>query len=198
LRIDQMYFLCHLQEYREAEAYRLEAQALTDRVGRELERRQLRCLEGRIAAGLGQMQEALDLLQPVREELLAAGRLFEVACVSHDLAAVLAAQGKLVELEEMARQMEPWGQKKGLSEASRASLRLFCRLVARGNFKPEMGWRIAADFRKTDTRLTRPFELPGEQSNGNESTAVREARARLGGSTPANPGGGRRGDQIRN
>jgi len=185
LRIDQMYFLCHSEEYREAETYRLEARALTSRIGRDRERRQIRCLEGRIAAGLGQMQEALDLLQPVREELLAAGKLFEASCASLDLAAVLVAQDQPAELEEMARQLETWSQDKRLSDASRTTLRLFCRMVARGSFKPEMGRRFAAEFRKTDTRLTRPFELPGEQSNGNESIAVREARARLGGRAPA-------------
>jgi tetratricopeptide (TPR) repeat protein len=166
LRIDQMYFLCHLEQYREAAAYRLEARALMERIGRDRERRQLRCLEGRIAGGLGQLQEALDFLQPAREELLAAGKLFEAGCASLDLAAVLVAQGKLAELEEAARQLEPWWQEKRLTDASRATLRLFCRMVARGHLTPEMGRRFAADFRKTDTRLTRPFELPGEQSNG--------------------------------
>jgi hypothetical protein len=53
-------------------------------------------------------------------------------------------------------------------------------MVARGAFKPEMGRRFAADFRQTDTRLTRPFEIPGEQSNGNMSAAVHEQRARIG------------------
>jgi tetratricopeptide (TPR) repeat protein len=186
LRIDQMYFFCHQEAYSEAEACRLEARELTDLVGRDRERWELRSLEGRIAAGLGQAQEAIGLLQGVREELLAAGRLFETSCASLDLAAVLVAQGKLAELEELARQLEPRAQEKRLSEASRTTLRLFCRLVARGSFKPEMGRRFAADFRKTDTRLTRPFELPGEQSNGNESAAVREARIQLG-SSPPNP-----------
>jgi hypothetical protein len=186
LRIDQMYFLCHLEEFREAETFRLEARTLMDRVGRDRERWQIRCLEGRIAAGLGQIQEALDFLQPVREELLAARKLFEAACASLDLAAVLVAQNKLAELEEMARQLQPWEREKRLSDASRTTLRLFCRLVARGSFKPEMGRRFAADFRQTDTRLTRPFELPGEQSNGNEPIAVREARTRIASRAPGN------------
>lgn len=161
LRINQMYFLCHLERYPEAEAYRLEVRELTGRVGQDRERRQLLCLEGRIAAGLGQLQEALDLLQPVREELLAAGKLFEAGCVSLDVAAVLAAQGRFAELAELARQMEDWGEEKKLSDASRSTLRLFCRMASRGNFTPEMGRRYAADFRKTDIHLTRPFEIPG-------------------------------------
>lgn len=180
LRIDQMYFLCHLEQFREAEEYRPEARRLTDRIGRDRERRQLRCLEGRIAAGLGQPQEALALLQTAWEELLAAGKLFEAACASLDAAAVLVAQGRLDELAEMARRLEPWTQERKLADASRATLRLFCRMVAHGSFKPEMGRRFAADLRKSDTRLTRPFELPGEQSNGNTSKALQEARARLG------------------
>jgi hypothetical protein len=76
--------------------------------------------------------------------------------------------------------MEDWGQAKELSDASRSTLRLFCRTVARGNFKPETGRRFAVDFRKTDTRLTRPFEIPGEQSNGTMSSAVLESRNRIG------------------
>jgi tetratricopeptide (TPR) repeat protein len=183
LRINQMYFLCHQEKYDEAEAYREEARELTARIGRDRERLQLLSLEGRIAAGCGRWQEALDLLQPAREELIAVGKLFEAGCTTFDVASVLVDQGKLAELAELARQMEPWGQDKKLSDASRSTLRLFCRMVAQGSFKPGMGRRFAADFRKTDTRLTRPFEIPGEQGNGNESAALREHRTRIAADT---------------
>jgi hypothetical protein len=160
LRLDQLYFRCHAERFREAEALLPETRELAAEEANAAERLELSWLEGRISAGLGKWAEALDTLQRVRAEHLAAGHLFEAVSAALDAAAVLAAQGELAKVEEIAREIEPLTQNKKLSDVTRSTLRLFCKAVGRG-LRPETGRRFAADFRKTDTRLTRPYPIPG-------------------------------------
>ncbi len=161
LRLDQLYFLCNADRFSEADALLAEARELAADEGNAAERLELSWLEGRISAGLGRLAEALDTLQRVRAEHLAAGHLFEGVSATLDAAAVLAAQGELASVEEIARELEPLAQKKKLADVSRSTLRLFCRVVGHGGLRPETGRRFAAEFRRTDTRLTRPYPIPG-------------------------------------
>jgi tetratricopeptide (TPR) repeat protein len=161
LRLDQLYFLCHADRFREADALLAEARGLAADEGNVAERLELSWLEGRISAGLGKWDEALNTLQRVRAEHLAAGHLFEAASATLDLAAALICQGQLSKVEELAREMEPLTQSKKLVDVSRSTLRLFCKAVGRGSMTPEAVRRFAAEFRKTDTRLTRPYPIPG-------------------------------------
>jgi len=161
LRLDQLYFLCHADRFCEADALLAETRELAADEGNATERLELSWLEGRIAAGLGKWAEALEILQRVRAEHLAAGHLFEAAGAALDAAAVLICQGQLTRVEEIAREMESLTQSKKLADVSRSTLRLFCKAVGRGSLTPETVRRFAVEFRKTDTRLTRPFPIPG-------------------------------------
>lgn len=161
LRLDQLYFLCHADRFCEADALLAETRELAADEANAAERLELSWLEGRISDGLGKWAEALDILQLVRAEHLAAGHLFEAASATLDAAAVLICQGKLSGVEEIAREIEPLTQSKKLMDVSRSTLRLFCKAVGRGSLKPETVRRFAVEFRKTDTRLTRPYPIPG-------------------------------------
>jgi tetratricopeptide (TPR) repeat protein len=112
LRLDQLYFLCHADQFYEADALLAETRELAADEGNAAERLELSWLEGRIFAGLGKWAEALDILQLVRAEHLAAGHLFEAASATLDATAVLVCQGKLSMVEEIAREMEPLTQSK--------------------------------------------------------------------------------------
>lgn len=85
--------------------------------------------------------------------------MFEGLSAALDLAAVLTARGEHARVEELARDLEPWAQDKRLPDASRSTLRLFCKVAGRG-LKPERARRFAGDFRKSNTRLTRPYMIP--------------------------------------
>ncbi len=161
LRLDQLYFLCHADRFDEADALLAEARGLAADEGNAAERLELSWLEGRISAGLGKWADALEILELVRAEHLAARHFFEAASAMLDAAAVLICQDKLSKVEEIAREMEPLAQSKKLTEVSRSTLRLFRKAVERGSLKPETVQRFAVEFRKTDTRLTRPYPLPG-------------------------------------
>lgn len=161
LRLDQLYFLCHADRFCEADALLAETRELAADEGNVAERLELSWLEGRISAGLGKWAEALDVLQLVRAEHLAAGHLFEAAGATLDATAVLICQGQLSRVEEIARELEPLTQSKKLADGSRSTLKLFCKMVERGSMSPETARRFAMEFRKTDTRLTRPYPIPG-------------------------------------
>ena len=160
LRLEQMYFLCQTGRYGEAEAHLAAARELADRVGRDRERLQVRFLAGWIARATGRTAQALQLLQPVREELLTTRRMFEATAVGIDLAGLLISEGRSSEVPELARQLEPMIQASAIPFLARATLKVFCRIAGSDDLKAERVHRLAAEFRKAGGRLTRPYELP--------------------------------------
>jgi len=159
LRLDQLYFLCYAQRFEEAETLLAQARELAAIVGKPADRLELDWLSGRVLAGLGRLDEASSLLKKVYGEHREAGHAFEAVSAALDVVAVLTAQGNLASVQEMARELESWTQHGKLTDASRATLRLFRKLAGSG-LKPERAKRLAGEFRKTDTRLTRPYMIP--------------------------------------
>jgi tetratricopeptide (TPR) repeat protein len=159
LRLDQLYFLCYAQQLEEAAALLAQARELAASVGKPADRLELDWLSGRVFAGLGRLDEALSLLKKVYVEHREAGHAFEAVSAALDAVAVLTAQDDLASVKEMARELEPWTQNRRLTSASRTTLRLFCKLAGSG-LKPERAKRLTGEFRKTDTRLTRPYMIP--------------------------------------
>jgi tetratricopeptide (TPR) repeat protein len=157
LRLEQMYFLCQTERYPEAEALLEEVSRLADRVGRDRERLQARWMSGWIAAGRGRTEDAVRTLRPVRQELLAAGRLVEAAGVALDLAAL---QSGTEEVAELRRELEPLIEEKSLTKDARMAVKVFCWAVDRGRLDAPMGRRLAAELRRGGGRLMRPYEIP--------------------------------------
>jgi transcriptional regulator with XRE-family HTH domain len=160
LRLEQMYFLCHEGQHGEAAALQAETQELAARIGRDKDRLQARFLDGWIATATGQTAEALQILQGVREELLATRRTFDATAVGLDLAGLLIHQGRRTEVDDLAQQLEPLTQSAKIPAAARPTLKVFCWAVRRGNLTAEMARRLAAELRKAGGRLMRPYELP--------------------------------------
>ncbi len=159
LRLDQLYFLCYAQRFEQAEALLAQARELAEAVGRPAERLELDWLSGRVAAGRGRLDEALSFLEKAYAEHREGGHVFETISAALDVAAVLTAQGNHARVKELTRELEPWTQNGRLTDASRSTLRLFCKVAGSG-LKPERAKRFAGEFRKTDTRLTRPYMIP--------------------------------------
>jgi hypothetical protein len=70
-----------------------------------LELVKLRGIEGKIAAGLGEMAHAEALFREVRQELDAAGLGYQAALISLDLASVCLRQGKKAEVRKLVEEM---------------------------------------------------------------------------------------------
>jgi tetratricopeptide (TPR) repeat protein len=159
LRLNQLYFLCYAQQFEKAAALLEQARELAASVGKPADRLVLDWLSGRVLAGLGRLDEALSLLKRVYGKHREAGHAFEAVSAALDVVAVLTAQNDLASVKEMARELEPWTQNRTLTSASQTTLRLFCKLAGFG-LNPERAKRLAGEFRKTDTRLTRPYMIP--------------------------------------
>lgn len=159
LRLDQLYFLCYAQQFEKAAALLAQARELAASVGKPANRLELDWLSGRVFAGLGRLDEAVSLLKKVYGEHREARHTFEAVSAALDAVAVLTAQDDVASVKEMARELEPWTQNRKLTDASQTTLRLFCKLAGSG-LKPERAKRLAGEFRKTDTRLTRPYMIP--------------------------------------
>lgn len=64
-------------------------------------------VEGKIARGLGQQDQAETLFLAARNGFLAEGAAYDVALVSLDLASLYAEQGRMAELKRLAEEMVP-------------------------------------------------------------------------------------------
>ncbi len=163
LRLLEIDFFCQAGRYDDARGRWPETAKLLARFGSARDRLRGRCLEGWLAAnaaGTAQPESALPLLQAAREELLSDGQPFEATGLALDVAALLAGQGDHAGVVEISRQLEPLVRNKELSMEARSALKTFRWAVERGRFKPEMGRKMAIEWRKAGCRLARPYELP--------------------------------------
>jgi tetratricopeptide (TPR) repeat protein len=169
LRLLEVDACCQAGRYEDALARWPETVELLARFGSARDRLRGCCLEGWIAAGMGRPKDALPLLRQAREDLLADGQSFEATGLALDVAALLAAQGDLPGLAEISQELAPLvrsgragsgGSAGALSMEARSALKTFRWAVERGRFKPEMGRKMAIEFRKAGCRLARPYDIP--------------------------------------
>lgn len=66
-----------------------------------------RWVEGRIARGLGQLEQAESFLLAARDGFLAEGSAYDTALVSMDLASLYSEQGRSMEVKQIAEEMLP-------------------------------------------------------------------------------------------
>jgi tetratricopeptide (TPR) repeat protein len=117
--------LCEQGAYAEAaelvEAGRSLDQGFTDRYTQS----RLAWLEGKIAAGLGHLEEAERAFLAIRTHFLAEGIGYDAAMASLDLALVYLRQGRAAELRQLAEEMQPIFAAEDLHREAGAALLLF-------------------------------------------------------------------------
>jgi tetratricopeptide (TPR) repeat protein len=117
--------LCEQGAYAEAaelvEAGRSLDQGFTDRYTQS----RLAWLEGKIAAGLGHLEEAERAFLAIRTHFLAEGIGYDAAMASLDLALVYLRQGRTAELRQLAEEMQPIFAAEDLHREAGAALLLF-------------------------------------------------------------------------
>lgn len=160
LRLEQLHAVCQLGRFAEAEPWLSEAAELAERIGRDWERLQVRCIRGWVAAGLGRSAEAVAVFGPLRADLKAANRIFESVAIGLDLAGLLAGQGDSDGVLALADELEPLLGDRKIPDPAKTPLKLFCWAVRRGSFQAARGPKLSLELRKAGGRLTRPFELP--------------------------------------
>ncbi|HWM94337.1 MAG TPA: hypothetical protein VN493_26510 [Thermoanaerobaculia bacterium] len=108
------------------------------------EQARLLALEGRVAAGLGRLEEAEDALRKLRADL-PDGAAADFALLSLEVAVLYASQGKTAELKDLAATTQGLAGSR-LSRGAAASLKLFCRLAEQEKLTPQHVAQFAKDF----------------------------------------------------
>ena len=111
LRLEQMYYLCYAERFKDAGALMAETLKLAEKVGTPAHQLEARWLAGRALAGLGKLDEAVEALQMVRDTHMANRHVFEGLSAALDLAAVLTAKGEHARVEEVAGDLEASGRR---------------------------------------------------------------------------------------
>jgi len=142
LRFNLAVNLCHLGRHTEAEALLPEVRGLAVQLGNELDVVRVLWLEGRVAAGLGRMERALEALSRVREEFISRGIAYDAALASMELATLYLERGWTVQIKALARQMAPIFRAQGVHREALAALRLFCQTANQETATVEMARRL--------------------------------------------------------
>lgn len=119
--------LAHLEQYVKAETLLPKVRALTFQLNNDLDVLRLRWLEGRIASGLGNSEEAIRAFSQLRVEFARREIAYDAALVTLELALVRLEQERTQEVKTLAREMAPIFQAQKVHREALAALRLFCK-----------------------------------------------------------------------
>ena len=119
--------LCHLGRHAEAEMALADQKALAAKLGNRLDLLRVDWGQGKVAAGLGRTDEAIDVLGRVRAAFMAQGNAYDAALVTLELAAVFAALGRSAEVQALAQASAPIFRDQGVHREAQRALELFRR-----------------------------------------------------------------------
>lgn len=125
LRFNLAVNLHFLGQYEEAKALLPDLHQLAARIGNDLDFTRLQWLQGRIASGLGEREQALVALSRTREEFASRGLVYDMALVCLELAVLYLEDGRVAEVKIISRQLAPIFQTQGVHREALAALRLF-------------------------------------------------------------------------
>jgi hypothetical protein len=123
--------LCGLGRYDDAERLLPEVRAMAVPQGKRLDLLRLRWLEGRVAGGLGRIDEAVGRLTSVKEEFADLGIAYDAALATLELAVLLLDHGRTAEVRELAEQSKRIFDAQGVAREALATLEVFREAAAR-------------------------------------------------------------------
>jgi tetratricopeptide (TPR) repeat protein len=124
-------FRVELGEFEEARRQLQRMRPLYDRYAGRHELVKLRSIEGKIAAGLGDLPQAETLFREVRHELDAAGLGYQAAIISLDLAAVCLQLGQKADVRGLVTEMVATFRALGVEREAMAALLMLTDAVER-------------------------------------------------------------------
>ena len=142
LRFNLAANLDHLGRHQEAAELLPEVREMAAQLRNELDLIRVHWLEGRVAAGQGRREEAVETFARVRAEFVARGIGYNAALVSMELAVLYLEEGWTGEVKTLAREMAPIFQAQGVHREALAALRLFCDAAEREAVTLEMARRL--------------------------------------------------------
>jgi tetratricopeptide (TPR) repeat protein len=147
-----------LGEYEEASRYLLRMQPLYDRYLSDLERLKLRWVEGKIAAGLGRLDDAEAAFLEASQDFDRAGLGYRSALASLDLVAVWLRQGRTAEIRHLVAQLLATFRAVGVEREALAGILLLRDAVECEQATLELLQLIAISLGKLDGRAAPPLD----------------------------------------
>lgn len=155
--------LSKIERFEEAAVLLPQVHAYLLKAGGELNRIRLLWTEGRVAAGLGDIEEGIALLARVRGEFSYRGMAYDVALVSLEIAVLYAGQGRTDQVKTLARHMTPIFQAHAIHREALAALALFRQAAERE--------KVTAEFaREVLSYLGKARNDPGLRFEGKVAT----------------------------
>jgi tetratricopeptide (TPR) repeat protein len=131
VRFNLLVNLCDLDRTAEAEPLLLGVQEQCAQFGNDLDALRLDWLTGRIAAGQGRLEEAIERLDRVRRAFLDRGIAFDAALATLELAVFLLEAGRTAEVKAATRPLAPLFGALRIDREALAALQLFCTAAER-------------------------------------------------------------------
>jgi tetratricopeptide (TPR) repeat protein len=147
-----------LGEYEEASRYLQRMQPLYDRYLSDLERLKLRWVEGKIAAGLGRLDDAEAAFLEAAQDFDRAGLGYRSALVSLDLVAVWLRQGRTAEIRQLVATLLATFRAVGVEREALAGILLLRDAVECEQATLELLQLIAISLGKLDGRAAPPLD----------------------------------------
>lgn len=148
LQHNLLWNLTTVGRYSEAKALLREVWSLCRELGNHLDLLRLRWAEGRIAAGLGHMDEAIRTFQELRQEFALRGIAYDAALVSLEIAALHAEEGRTAEVKELALEMVEIFRSQNVPRETLAAVLAFQRAAARRRATARFAREIGAFLEK--------------------------------------------------
>lgn len=140
--------LSKLDRFPEAEALLPAAIDLSRKCGGEVDFLRFLWIEGRVAAGLGKMTEAVAALRRVRGEFAARHMSYDTALVSLELSALYAEQGLVQDVKTLARHMVPILRARNVHPEVLSALALFRQWAEREQVTAKFAREVLSYLRK--------------------------------------------------
>jgi transcriptional regulator with XRE-family HTH domain len=150
--------LSRLGRFEEAAALLPQARAYLLKAGGELNRVRLMWTEGRVVAGLGNVEDGIALLARVRGEFAARDMAYDVALVSLEIAIFYAGQGRTEQVKTLARHMTPIFQAHAIHREALAALTIFRQAAEREQVTQELASEVLSYLRKARCNPELRFE----------------------------------------
>lgn len=148
LRHNLLWDLTTVDRFDEAQELLPGVIALCQELGNPMDLLRLRWAEGRIAAGLGQTREAMDVLQDVRQDFAARGIAYDAALVTLELTALYAKEGRFTEVKELSLEMAEIFRAHEVHREALAALLFFQKAAERERATAKLAREIASFLEK--------------------------------------------------
>lgn len=148
LRHNLLWNLTTIEQYGEAKLMLPELAALFRELGNPLDLLRLRWAEGRVAAGVGETDEAIEIFQGLRQEFAARNIAYDAALVTLELTALYAQNGSVADVKRLSLEIAGIFQAQDVPREALAALLFFQKAAERERATAKLAREIGVFLEK--------------------------------------------------